>query len=96
MNTEIDSYQPTVHVELPSGALARVSPNVQPETLAALDEMAKTILENEREHPLFLVDSKGETEVHFPLVGGGYLKVTGRSELVYDDNPAASFRDDDK
>ena len=52
----------------------------------------------EREPPLFIVDPDrpGECEVRIALIGGGYLKVTGRSELVYDDNPAASFREDDK
>lgn len=36
-----------VHKQLPSGAVATVSPNVSPELLGALDEMAKLAMDND-------------------------------------------------
>lgn len=42
---ECDHVHPTeIHVELPSGAIARVDPKIQPETLTALDEMMKAVV----------------------------------------------------
>lgn len=35
---------PEIHVELPSDAIARVDPEIQPETLTALDEMMKAVV----------------------------------------------------
>ena len=46
--------------------------------------------------PLFIVDSDGISEVRIFLVGGGYLKVTGPAEFVYEDNSAGNFKDNDK
>jgi hypothetical protein len=37
-----------IHIELPSGAIARVDTRIQPETLTALDEMMKAIINQVR------------------------------------------------
>lgn len=44
---EHECYPPNteIHVELPSGAIARVEPEIQPETLTALDRMMTAVVE---------------------------------------------------
>src|SRR5258706_2447549 len=46
--------------------------------------------------PEITVVKSALTTVRIAMVGGGYLEVTGIGRLVFDDNPAASFKDDDK